>query len=72
MAEETLFLELAETCVTTCRVLKTIIDERDVEGLSGFSHMEIEDLGRCVDPVDRKSTRLNSSHSEISRMPSSA
>ena len=34
----------------------------------------IEHLGVCADPVivDRKSTRLNSSHSQQSRMPSSA
>ena len=29
-------------------------------------------LGINQDPVDRKSTRLNSSHTDISRMPSSA
>ena len=29
-------------------------------------------LSRCVASVDRKSTRLNSSHSSVSRMPSSA
>ena len=29
-------------------------------------------LGRSVDVLDRKSTRLNSSHSSVSRMPSSA
>ena len=27
---------------------------------------------RCIYPEDRKSTRLNSSHTDISRMPSSA
>ena len=29
-------------------------------------------LGRPLESRDRKSTRLNSSHSELSRMPSSA
>ena len=29
-------------------------------------------LGITIDEVDRKSTRLNSSHSSVSRMPSSA
>ena len=29
-------------------------------------------VGAIVDVLDRKSTRLNSSHSELSRMPSSA
>ena len=28
--------------------------------------------GAAVDAIDRKSTRLNSSHTDISRMPSSA
>ena len=32
----------------------------------------IEEAGRFVSEVDRKSTRLNSSHTDISRMPSSA
>ena len=36
--------------------------EADLHGSTGFEEME----------TDRKSTRLNSSHSEISRMPSSA
>ena len=31
-----------------------------------------KDLGRKAIAVDRKSTRLNSSHTDISRMPSSA
>ena len=31
-----------------------------------------EPLGIAVFPVDRKSTRLNSSHLKLSRMPSSA
>ena len=48
-------------------------------GLRALGHevFYIEDTGECVyDPVlnalDRKSTRLNSSHSRASRMPSSA
>ena len=36
------------------------------EGLSDYT---VEDL---TEAVDRKSTRLNSSHTDISRMPSSA
>ena len=32
----------------------------------------LADLGVSVTVVDRKSTRLNSSHTDISRMPSSA
>ena len=38
---------------------------REVEGKTGFAHL-FEHL------LDRKSTRLNSSHSQQSRMPSSA
>ena len=33
---------------------------------------DINDLDRCIDITDRKSTRLNSSHKVQSRMPSSA
>ena len=33
---------------------------------------EIDDVKRSLDETDRKSTRLNSSHHAISRMPSSA
>ena len=32
----------------------------------------LEAVDECGAPVDRKSTRLNSSHTDISRMPSSA
>ena len=39
-----------------------------------FRHATLdEDVGGSVAPqIDRKSTRLNSSHSSVSRMPSSA
>ena len=33
---------------------------------------QIFDANNQIVPVDRKSTRLNSSHSSVSRMPSSA
>ena len=51
MIEEDPFVELAKTCVRTCHVLKTVTDGRDIDGLSGPSRWQIEDLGRCVDPV---------------------
>ena len=35
-------------------------------------HGKVRDAGGITEVADRKSTRLNSSHSEISRMPSSA
>jgi hypothetical protein len=37
-----------------------------------LSRLAIEDAGLLFDFSDRKSTRLNSSHRYISRMPSSA
>ena len=37
-----------------------------------FSTYEIVKQSGGVESVDRKSTRLNSSHTDISRMPSSA
>ena len=39
-----------------------------LEDLKRFSAVE----GKVLKDVDRKSTRLNSSHTDISRMPSSA
>ena len=32
----------------------------------------VEAVDECIGRIDRKSTRLNSSHTDISRMPSSA
>ena len=37
-----------------------------------FTRFAMDELGRFELPSDRKSTRLNSSHSQQSRMPSSA
>ena len=34
--------------------------------------VEVEEKIKSIDEIDRKSTRLNSSHSQQSRMPSSA
>ena len=34
--------------------------------------LDFQDKGSRLDPSDRKSTRLNSSHLKLSRMPSSA
>jgi len=46
MIEEESFVELAETCIRTCHVLKKITDGRDVDSLSVPSRRQIEDLGR--------------------------
>ena len=44
------------------------IDEKDVESFKAFA----KENGIHVILADRKSTRLNSSHTTVSRMPSSA
>ena len=50
-------------------ILALSAQELRVAGLSGRKVEYIRDL---ADHLDRKSTRLNSSHTDISRMPSSA
>ena len=45
--------------------------EADEPAIAGMVFSETFDLAGEVD-LDRKSTRLNSSHSSVSRMPSSA
>ena len=42
----------------------------DFVDLSNLSEAQLYGMGKT--PADRKSTRLNSSHSSVSRMPSSA
>ena len=43
------------------------------EFLENIDRLNITDfIGKHKDELDRKSTRLNSSHAELSRMPSSA
>ena len=49
-------------------LLPVLVDRLAVTGLG---EIEVERNGATV-RVDRKSTRLNSSHTDISRMPSSA
>ena len=43
-----------------------------MSAVMGFDRDELDQLVAATDGVDRKSTRLNSSHSSVSRMPSSA
>ena len=45
-------------------------DKAMPEADTTYGEMEVKPLGRAK--PDRKSTRLNSSHTDISRMPSSA
>ena len=51
MVEEDSFVELAETCVRTCHVLRTVTDGRDPNSSSGPNKGQIEDLWKCVDPA---------------------
>ena len=51
MIKEESFLELARACVRTCHVLIAATKGRDADGLSDASEKQIEDLGRCVKPV---------------------
>ena len=43
---------------------------RKIDIWAGYPHLALEE--GCEAEVDRKSTRLNSSHLKLSRMPSSA
>ena len=62
------------------KLWKLLIDKKmkkkDLQHLSGVSSATITKLGRDenvnTEILDRKSTRLNSSHEFVSRMPSSA
>ena len=50
-------------------------DASDAEGYEPYpilSRTGLEIESRTMEDLDRKSTRLNSSHTDISRMPSSA
>jgi len=51
MIDEDPFVELVKTCAKACHVLKTTSDGKDIESLSDSSRRQIEDLGRCVDPI---------------------
>ena len=67
-------------------VLREVVGLDEIAGLPGYEEATpdlvdavLEEAGRLakdvlapLNQVDRKSTRLNSSHTDISRMPSSA
>ena len=68
---DSFFNELADSFLQgfddSLRQIKKVYPELDV------SMIKVDDQGQTsAIPVDRKSTRLNSSHDVISRMPSSA
>ena len=56
------------------------MDHKEIRGLISAvvtpfktdGSLDVKNFERHVERVDRKSTRLNSSHSSVSRMPSSA
>ena len=55
-----------ESAVNQCGELRSVSGETEMFILPGFQFQVVDVL------IDRKSTRLNSSHTDISRMPSSA
>ena len=70
---------LATTAATPEDTVSILADGHSIEGHvlgrsagSGLTIIRAEGLDRPALPIDRKSTRLNSSHVALSRMPSSA
>ena len=51
--------------------LQTVLWDAQEQGCANYVCLG-DIVGYAANPVDRKSTRLNSSHTDISRMPSSA
>ena len=64
---QTIFDELRNHLKKECEGLKTALSTLDKR-----VRIEFKDIGLQSMYIDRKSTRLNSSHEWISRMPSSA
>ena len=50
MVDEDLLVDLAKSCIRTCRMLKTVTEGGGVDDLSGLSK-QIEELERCADPA---------------------
>ena len=65
-----------ELVLIDCSAAKALGEARDLDDGSEFQdrHVKVRagDYADCKDAEDRKSTRLNSSHEFVSRMPSSA
>ena len=53
------------------RIFEKILSEKNIDAFNGAQGRILYVLWQD-DGIDRKSTRLNSSHTDISRMPSSA
>ena len=77
-AELTVKLEKADYQEKVDKELRTLRQKVDMPGFRNRGHGCFTDGflsdqgGSFVKDIDRKSTRLNSSHTDISRMPSSA
>ena len=54
--------------------LRSLFQKTEIPGAAeeAAAKIELEELGGVIERLDRKSTRLNSSHTDISRMPLSA
>ena len=61
--------------LSVAKILKAIVDEEQpglvIAGKQAIDN-DMNATGQMLSALDRKSTRLNSSHSSVSRMPSSA
>ena len=60
---------ICDECVELCN---DIIREETKAGIAGKKEGEVPTPREIFETLDRKSTRLNSSHAKTSRMPSSA
>ena len=72
MAPICLTWELTYACNLDCVHCLSSSGRRDPRELSTEEAIALVDELRDIGVLDRKSTRLNSSHSSVSRMPSSA
>ena len=57
------------------KMLECLAEKSSCEIEKGIENVNTEEMGEVIDMIkdlDRKSTRLNSSHNRESRMPSSA
>ena len=61
-----------KTCTCLLGILLILFSGIQVKGASLEVQQESKVSGTVTDEKDRKSTRLNSSHTTVSRMPSSA
>ena len=63
--------EAGAALLAVCKEIKSVDAAMDIGSYQGFN-MRIQFDSWSKEFIDRKSTRLNSSHTTVSRMPSSA